>query len=719
MSPTTQSGPQFHLTLILHAHQPSGNFDTVFEQCYQNSYNSFLSLVEKHPRIRFAIHYSGPLLLWIEKNHPEYFARLFRLVVSGQIELLGGGFYEPILVSIPEADRIEQITRLADYLEKHFGKRPAGAWLAERVWEPQLPSSLAAANVGYTLVDDLPFLAAGFLPDELYGPYIAEDCGKSVWVFPGLKELRYLIPFRSVDESISYFRKAADVHPGGIAAFGDDMEKFGVWPGTFKHCYSDAWLENFFRAVEDNSSWLKTVTPSEWIASQVPLGRADLPTASYAEMMEWVLPTSTRLQFYNLRREFEHRPDLLTFLHGGGWRGFLRKYPESNLLHKKMLRASARVAAAPTRRSSPEHSTQLHEAHDLLLRSQGNDAYWHGVFGGLYAPHLRTEIWRNLVRAESLVDQLTPGGHVPRVELLDYDADGDSELLFSALEYQALLKPSDGGTIAAFDFRPCAATLINSVQRRAEAYHSRLREAARNSDHGNSAASIHDQVGVKEPNLERFLRYDRYPRHAFRLLLFEASRSCVDYENLQLNELASVAGGSFSIQDSSFNNVDLKLNVPLAEFAPDPANPPRISITKTFFFGPAPHGCELSCDISLALSAPLTRTLCVGIESILNFLAPAAADRFFETANGPQMLRFSGSLPAPLLRVEDGWQRVRATLHAPGSDEFWIAPIETVSESEGGFERVYQGSQILALWRPQFAVSATFSARLLWRLESF
>jgi 4-alpha-glucanotransferase len=719
VSPSTQSGPQFHFTLIVHAHQPAGNFETVFEQCYQNSYNSFLSLVEKHPAIRLAIHYSGPLLLWIEKNHPGYFARLRNLVSSGQIELIGGGFYEPILVSIPESDRIAQITRLADYLEKNFGKRPTGAWLAERVWEPQLPSCLAAANVGYTLVDDLPFLAAGFQPDELYGPYIAEDCGKSVWVFPGLKELRYLIPFRSVDETISFFRNAAEVHPGGIAAFGDDMEKFGVWPGTLKHCYEDGWLENFFRALQENSSWLKIVTPSEWMASQAPLGRADLPTASYAEMMEWVLPTATRLQLYNLRREFERRPDLLTFLRGGGWRGFFRKYPESNLLHKKMLRTSACVAAVPPRRSSPEHTSQLHEARNLLLRAQGNDAYWHGVFGGIYAPHLRTEIWRDLVRAESLVDQLTPGGQIPRVELLDYDADGDAELLFSAPEYQVLLKPADGATIAACDFRPCAATLINSVQRRAEAYHTRLREAAGNSTIRSSAVSIHDQVAVKEPNLERFLRYDRFPRHSFRLLFFESSRTWRDYENLQLNELASVAAGNFVIRHSSFNSVELKLDIPVPEFAPDPANPPRLFITKNFLFGPAPYGCEVSCDSSIAFSTPPTRLFCVGIESILNFLAPAAADRFFETANGPQSLRFAGALPGPFLRVEDGWQRVRATVHAPSSDEFWIAPIETVSESEGGFERVYQGSQILALWRPNFPANSTFSARLMWRLESF
>ncbi|MGC0777791.1 MAG: 4-alpha-glucanotransferase, partial [Candidatus Acidiferrum sp.] len=174
------TNPPFHLILIIHAHQPAGNFEHVFEECYEHCYLAFLSLLEKHPRIRAGLHYSGSLLLWIEKNHPEYFERLRRMVASGQIELIGGGFYEPILISIPEADQKEQLTRLADYLEKHFGKRPTGAWLAERVWEPQLPSALAAANIGYTLVDDLPFLAAGFEPEELYGPYIAEDCGKSV-----------------------------------------------------------------------------------------------------------------------------------------------------------------------------------------------------------------------------------------------------------------------------------------------------------------------------------------------------------------------------------------------------------------------------------------------------------------------------------------------------------------------------------------------------------
>jgi len=713
-----QSSPSLHLVSVIHAHQPAGNFEHVFEECYKKSYDAFLSLLEKHPSIHVGLHYSGPLLLWIEKHHPEYFERLRQMVSSGQVEVLGGGFYEPILISIPEADRLEQLKRLAEYVEQHFGKRPTGAWLAERVWEPQLPSTLATAKVAYTLVDDLPFLAAGFEPEELFGPYLAEDCGKSVWLFAGLKELRYLIPFRKVEESIEYLKTAAQRHPNGAAAFGDDMEKFGVWPGTYKHCYVDGWLKQFFDALEENSSWLKTTTPGALMASHHPLGRADLPTASYAEMMEWVLPTNTRLRVYALHKEFAARPDLLAFVRGSSWRGFFRKYAESNLLQKKMMRVSAAIASVPPRRSRYGHSAVFREARDHMLRGQGNDAYWHGVFGGIYAPHLRTELWRNLVRAESLADQLTPGNMVPRVEFLDYDADGASELLFTAPEYQALLKPSDGATMAVFDFRPRAATLINSISRRPEAYHSRLKEAASCAPSTGGAVSIHDQVRVKEPNLERFVRYDRFARHSFRVILCDPARTPGDYETLELNELAGVAAGTFQIRNSSASHADLVLELLLPELASDPAKPPRVLITKHFLFAPSPNGCEVSCDVALTLSWPLGRAVLFGIESVINLLAPTEPDRFFETPNGPHNLRFSGALPGPFLRMEDGWQRLRIMLKAPDSEGFWVAPIETVSESEGGFERVYQGSQILALWRPALTENTSFSARLLWRVES-
>src|SRR6266403_1356821 len=704
---------KFHLSLLIHAHQPCGNFEHVLEKAYETSYLPFIEHLEAHPKVHLGLHYSGPLLTWIEEHRPEYFTRLRRLVQSGQVEFVGGGFYEPILVSIPPEDQREQITRLAAYIEKHFGRIPSGAWLAERVWEPQLPTALAAANVAYTLVDDMHFLAAGFEPEELFGPYIAEDKGKTVWLYPGQKALRYLIPFGKVEDVIAYLRDAASKHPGGVAAMGDDMEKFGVWPGTHEHCYKDGWLSDFFTALEANSDWLEASTPVDYLETHQALGRADLPTASYTEMMEWALPTRVRQRYHEVLKEFSARPEVLSFIRGGSWRGFFRKYPESNLLHKKMLRAGTRLAAVPQRRTETKPAQEIATARDQLLRAQCNDAYWHGVFGGLYAPHLRTEIWRNLIRAEAAADKLIPGGQIGRVEMLDYDTDGKNELLFTGPEYQALLKPSDGGTLAALDFRSNAATLINSMQRRPEAYHARLREASPTAT--GVVTSIHEQTRVKEPNLERFLKYDRWARHAFRILVFDPKKTHADYEALRLMEDASFAGGDFSVRSSGPHQAELyRQTVIGAHQGTDEGV--LVDITKRFSLGPAPNGCEISCEVGLKLKQPVDRAVMVGMEAIVYLLAPAESDRFIETADGPQGLRFSGELPGPILHMQDGWQKLRITLHAPGAENFWIAPIETVSESEEGFERVYQGSQILARWR--LSTQKVLSARVVWRIEA-
>lgn len=705
--------PRFHLSLLIHAHQPVGNFENVMERCYQQGYLPFVQLLEKHPAIRAGLHYSGPLLQWMESHHPEYFELLGSLVRRQQVELVGGGFFEPILAVIPPEDQREQIERLSSYIEQHFGERPAGAWLAERVWEPQLPSVLASAQVGYTLVDDFHFLCAGFEPPDLFGAYQAEDRGKSVRLFAGQKALRYLIPWEKVSDAVTYLKEAAVMHPDGIAAFGDDMEKFGVWPGTFEHCYTNHWLEDFFVALEANADWLSLTPPGEYAKTRAPLGRADLPVASYPEMMEWALPTTVRQRFHLVQQEFTKRPEVAAFLRGGSWRGFFRKYPESNLLHKKMLRASTRLAAVPYRRTESRSSQEIAHARDLLLRAQCNDAYWHGVFGGLYAPHLRTELWRNLIRAEAAADRLTPGGQIGRVELLDYDADGKNELLFTGPEYQALVKPSDGGTLAVLDFRPVCSTLVNSLQRRPEAYHARLREASLAKTE--AGTPLHEQTRVKEPNLERFLQYDRWPRHAFRILVFDPKRTHAEYEALQLMEDPSFAAGEFAVQTSGPFQADLTRETTIRASHPASLATPVV-VTKRYSFSPAPGGCEVSCEVGLKLKEPLDRAVIVAVETVINLLAPNEADRFFETPSGPQRLRYSGALSGPILHMQDGWQKLRVTLHAPGSENFWIAPIETVSESEDGFERVYQGSQILARWR--LSTQKVLSARLVLRLET-
>ena len=279
------------LALAIHNHQPVGNFGWVFGDVHDQAYRPMIDALDRHPGVRLSLHYSGALLEWFRAERPEFLAALRRLVERGQIELMGGGYYEPVLASLPERDRLGQLQRMASEIEQLTGARPRGAWLAERVWEPDLPTSLAGAGYQWTILDDAHFRAAAIPEANLWGAYTTEDQGHLLTVFGTEQGLRYRIPFGEVDDVIGYLRDHATADGSRVGTMGDDGEKFGAWPTTWEHCWgSGRWVDRFFDALEASADWLTTVTPSEWLDRHAPIGRVYVPTSSYAEMGEWALP---------------------------------------------------------------------------------------------------------------------------------------------------------------------------------------------------------------------------------------------------------------------------------------------------------------------------------------------------------------------------------------------------------------------------------------------
>jgi alpha-amylase len=435
-------------------------------------------------------------------------------------------------------------------------------------------------------------------------------------------------------------------------------------------------------------------------------------------MMEWVLPTPVRQRFHALQEEFAARPELRRFLRGGFWRGFFSKYAEANLLHKKMLRVSSKLRHEVRKRPKKGSKGAASHARAItnLMRAQCNDAYWHGIFRGLYAPHLRTALWRELVRAETIADALHHGTKTYQaMTKLDFDADGMKEIEITSPKFAALIKPSSGGTIEVLDFRPSAVTLINSLQRRVEAYHSRLQLATQLTDR---VASIHDQTLVKEAGLEKRLKYDRWPRHAFRLLLFTNGKTHADFEALRLGESAAFAGGDYNVEQVTAHEVKLALEAKLCNELPGVELGSTLRATKTFKLDWNEAGFTVACRVDLARTdparqasaSPAQEQFMVGLEVVLNLLAPNISDRYFEFAGGRQPLEWNGIVEGSELRLVDKWQDVAVEINAGGASQLWVAPIETVSESEEGFERVYQGSQILGVWAVDLGSAEAWSA---------
>ena len=317
------------------------------------------------------------------------------------------------------------------------------------------------------------------------------------------------------------------------------------------------------------------------------------------------------------------------------------------------------------------------------------------------------------MRAETIADALREGSK-PYLTMtqLDFDADGRDEIEITSPQFAAVVKPSDGGTLEVLDFRPSAVTLINSLQRRVEAYHSRLQHA---NQPGDGAVSIHNQTLAKEAGLEKHLKYDRWARNTFRLLLFAKSKTHADFEALRLDESAVFAGGDYRIEHTKPREIKLTVQAPLCEVIPGTNSGITLSAAKTLKFDTHKNSFDVTCRMDLLLSSAVLRTappvqFAMGLEMVLNMLAPNAPDRYFEFSGTRQPLEWTGVVEGSRMRVVDKWQDVAVGIDAEGAGNLWVAPIETVSESEEGFERVYQGSQILGLWPVEFSSSEKWSS---------
>jgi len=480
----------------VHFHQPVGNFDHVFEQHLRDVYRPLVERLAERRFLPFALHISGPLLEWLEAHDAAYLDLIGRLATDGQIELLLAGFYEPVLASLPAADRLEQIGWMREAVRRRFGVEAPGLWLTERVWEPDLAADLADAGVRYSLVDDRHFLVSGFERDQLHAPFWTESDGKRVALLPIDERLRYLVPFKPPAAIAAYLRELKTAGRP-IAVLVDDGEKFGGWPGTKEWVYTRGWLAQFLDAlaalVADGE--VRLTTPGAAIAEIPSAGLAYLPTASYREMEAWALPARAALRLAALERDLgEARlagPDGAS-VRGGHWRNFLVKYPEANRMHKKMLALSALCRE----RGNPP------VARRAIGRAQCNDAYWHGVFGGLYLPHLRAAIWRNLALAECELRR----GEELLVERLDLDGDGVEEIWVHSESFSALVSPHRGGVIEEYTLFEPGVNYADVLTRRREAYHETALAQprdARQEAAADGTPSIHD--------LEETSRLERLP----------------------------------------------------------------------------------------------------------------------------------------------------------------------------------------------------------------
>ncbi|WP_198300156.1 alpha-amylase/4-alpha-glucanotransferase domain-containing protein [Thermococcus siculi] len=651
--------PMVNFIFGIHNHQPLGNFGWVMESAYDRSYRPFMEILEEYPNMKVAVHYSGPLLEWIAENRPEHIDLLRSLVKRGQLEMVVAGFYEPVLASIPKEDRIVQIEKLKDFARK-LGYDARGVWLTERVWQPELVKSLRAAGIDYVIVDDYHFMSAGLSKEELYWPYYTEDGGEVITVFPIDEKLRYLIPFRPVEKTLEYLHSLDDGDESKVAVFHDDGEKFGVWPGTHEWVYEKGWLREFFDGVSSDER-INLMLYSEYLARFRPRGLVYLPIASYFEMSEWSLPARQAKLFVEFVEKLKAQNQFdryRVFVRGGIWKNFFFKYPESNYMHKRMLMVSKAVRDNP-------------EAREFILKAQCNDAYWHGVFGGVYLPHLRRAVWENIIKAQSHVKT----GSFVR----DIDFDGRDEVFIENENFYAVFKPAYGGALFELSSKGKAINYNDVLARRWEHYHE-VPEAATPEEEGEEGvASIHE-LGKQIPDeIRRELAYDDHLRAILQDHFLDPETTLDEYRLGRYVELGDFVKGAYDF--GLFED-----GITLERDGTVGGMPARVE--KTF------HLTEDGFAVEYTVRSG--RKALFGVE--LNLAVHSVMEN-------------PGEFEAKTFEVNDPYGIGRVGIELDRKVKVWKYPIKTLSQSESGWDFIQQGVSYTVL----FPVDGELRFRLLFR----
>lgn len=679
--------------LAIHNHQPIGNFHGVIEQAYQESYRPFLDVLANYPQLKIALHTSGCLLEWLDAHHPDYVDRLAELVAARRLEIIGGALEEPILPMLPSRDRIGQIRRYTHWIERRLGTSVRGAWIPERVWEQCLTSDLTTAGIEYTILDDFHFRNAGLTDEQLIGYYLTEDDGHLLKVFPGSEKLRYVIPFGAPQETIDYLRGIAAEHPDAVVVFGDDGEKFGTWPETHKHVYTDGWLTRFFDALVANQDWIQTTTLAEAVDQTPPVGKIYLPDSSYREMTEWALPAEQITDYDRVVHEMQHDgrwPILKRFVRGGNWRNFKVKYPESDEMYTRMLMVSERLAAAEDATNGA--AELVNTARDELYRGQCNCGYWHGAFGGIYLPHLRNAVYQHLISADNLLNEAA-GRHSAWVEANsgDYNLDARQELQLANDKLFALVAPARGGMLYELDVRSICLNLLATLSRRPEAYHRKVLAGAQSG--GEYVASIHDRVIFKQPGLDQRLQYDTYPRKSLIDHFFDPAVDPGAVAAAGAIERGDFVGG---VYESRIRRGRDRVQLVLRRTGRVDEHP--IQVTKTITLEAGSSELEIGY---LLENLPDGQLLHFAPEFNFSGLPAGADDRYFFDLQHQRLGQLGTRLDLAEvdgLGMVDQWQGISITLRASRPTRFWTHPIETVSQSEGGFELVHQSVAVFPHW---------------------
>jgi hypothetical protein len=408
------------MILILGAYSQlsSGTPAPILERALAELYKPLLTYLYKHPDLKIHLYLPGAVMEWFEQNHPELNMLIADLCKKDQLEMVTGGFQQPVLHILPAKDRSVQIEETTTFIRKRYGKRSRTIWFYDQIWNPAFISTMGLCAVDRLIISPLERLHDSVVAVE---PFVMQDMGKTIEVFPSQVQISKLIAELGMGKMTykDFSERLAQINTTQSSGFETVMinldqllEACAVNPALPPPLDMFAQVFEHFRKRGDSTRLL----------TSIPLGglsiRGYLAAGWYGQDSS-VVDISTFNQVFT-------------------------KYEELNYLYGRTLYL---MELSKSHRKNRDVKKRVEQ---LLQKSVNGAPYILDSSGGCYRSSYRKNAYKYLNDAETL---LAKQEDVMYPREIDLDFDGHLEYVLSGKNISVVLD-SKGGTLSSINYLP-------------------------------------------------------------------------------------------------------------------------------------------------------------------------------------------------------------------------------------------------------------------------
>jgi alpha-amylase len=446
------------LLLGLYDQKPLGTRREDLEYSLHACYKPLLTFLYANPEIRISLYFSGIIYQWLENEHPEINMLISDMVKRRQIELLSGGFYDPVLSMLPTKDRSHQVEMLTTFIRKRFGSRPRTAWITDQIWSPALVNTLSISGIRAAFQHTNSQIAH---PE----PFLMQEMGKLLCLFPihdGLTGQIHAGDFNGFQSSLDAAQKT---HMHSVISIMIDMGKL----------VSQSMLDE----VQTCEKLSHTLVQ---IGSQQDKFSLTLPHREYQQVTgEDYLPSGW--YSYSKPDTADHINELLLI------------HPEIKYLYGKLHYSSKLIPGIKKEKGLKKLALKE------MLKGESFGPFSTSSNGGMYQHALRKENYSHLIEVDKISRE--KGVFTSSITTYDIDFDTEDEYIYRGKNITAVLDRI-GGQVIELDY------LVNSWNY-LDTFVGRDEDLARRSiptiTPGRKQLAFTDLMFLSEPDL---LRYDKY-----------------------------------------------------------------------------------------------------------------------------------------------------------------------------------------------------------------